>query len=116
MIFVAVIPILWAAAAVALNTWIDGRPRVQLGGTVLIGKHLQHSNLDFFGGNHFLIIARSPPHFSISGIPFAEPPVAHLRLSPPRPKYSLSPLQSFNASSYGLPCLQPVGHPPLSTL
>jgi acetylcholinesterase len=99
MIFVAVIPILWAAAAVALNTWIDGRPRVQLGGTVLIGKHLQHSNLDFFGG-----------------IPFAEPPVAHLRLSPPRPKYSLSPLQSFNASSYGLPCLQPVGHPPLSTL
>jgi hypothetical protein len=25
-------------------------------------------------------------------------------------------LQLFDASNYGLPCLQPVGHPPLSTL
>jgi hypothetical protein len=53
MIFVAVIPILWAAAATALHTWFDGRPRLQLGGTTLIGKHLQASNLDFFGGYTF---------------------------------------------------------------
>jgi acetylcholinesterase len=87
MIFVAVIPILWAT----LLSWFDGRPRLQLGGTVLIGRHLQPHNLDFFGG-----------------IPFAEPPVARHRLSRPRPKHSLSPLRSFDASSFGLPCLQPV--------
>jgi hypothetical protein len=114
MIFVAVIPILWAT----LLSWFDGRPRLQLGGTVLIGRHLQPHNLDFFGGTNpnFLIITRSP-HFLISGIPFAEPPVARHRLSRPRPKHSLSPLRSFDASSFGLPCLQPVvGHLPLSTL
>jgi hypothetical protein len=115
MRFVAVILILWAT----LHSWFDGRPRLQLGGTVLIGRHLQHSNLDFFGGTNtnFFIIARSP-HFSVSGIPFAEPPVGHYRFSPPRPKHSLSPLRSFDAGSYGLPCLQPVGPPPpsLSTL
>ena len=116
MIFVAVIPILWAAAASALNSSIDGQPRLRLGSTVLIGKHLQASNLDFFGGYTFLAIDQSLPHIFVSGIPFAEPPVGLLRLSPPLPKYSLSPLQSFNASSYGLPCLQPVGHLPLSTL
>jgi hypothetical protein len=113
MRFVAVIPTLWAA----LLSWFDGRPRLQLGGTVLIGRHLQLSNLDFFGGTNpnFRIITRSP-HLSISGIPFAEPPVANHRLSPPRHKYSLSPLRSFDASSYGLPCLQPVGLPPFSIL
>jgi acetylcholinesterase len=111
MIFVAVIPVLVAGAAVALHTWFDGRPRLQLGGTTLIGKHLQASNLDFFGGyNFFLIITRSP-HISISGIPFAEPPVGRLRLSRPRPKLSLYPLPSFDASRYGLPCLQPVRLP-----
>ncbi|KAI9512213.1 extracellular triacylglycerol lipase precursor [Russula earlei] len=66
------------------------RPRVQLGDTTIIGSSLQPSRLEFFGG-----------------IPFAEPPVANLRFSPPRLKHSLSPLRSFNARSYGLPCLQP---------
>jgi carboxylesterase type B len=53
---------------------------------------------------------------SISGIPYAEPPVAEYRLSPPRPKHSLSPLRSFNARNYGPQCLQRVGHLPFSTL
>jgi hypothetical protein len=65
MRFVAVIPTLWAAAAAALHSSLDGRPRLQLGGTALVGKYLQASNLDFFGGYNFLIITRCPPHFSI---------------------------------------------------
>ena len=82
MILVALISLLWTTL---------GQPQLQLGDTVLIGKQIQSPNVDFFGG-----------------IPFAEPPLANLRLSPPRPKYSLSPLQSFDARSYSLPCLQPV--------
>jgi hypothetical protein len=113
MRLVASFPILWAA----LLSCFHGRPRLRLGGTVLIGRHLQHSNVDFFGGTNpnFLITTRSP-YSRFLGIRFAEPPVAHLRFSRPRPKLSLSPLRSFNAGSFGLPCLQPVGHPPLSTL
>ena len=45
---------------------------------------------------------------SLSGIPFAEPPVGELRFSHPKLKYSLFPLQSFDASNYGKQCLQPV--------
>ena len=69
-------PVLWAALGVV------ALPRLQLGDTVLIGNKSQSYNVDFFGG-----------------IPFAEPPLGDLRLSPPRPKYSLSPLQSFDARS-----------------
>ncbi|KAI0284358.1 Alpha/Beta hydrolase protein [Russula aff. rugulosa BPL654] len=76
---------IWAA----LHSWHDGQPRLNLRGTTLTGKRLQPSNLDFFGG-----------------IPFAEPPVAKYRLSPPRPKHSLSPLRSFDARNYGPQCLQ----------
>ena len=79
------IALLWAALGVS------ALPHLQLGDTVLIGKQIQSSNVDFFGG-----------------IPFAEPPLADLRFSPPRPKYSLSPLKSFDARNYSLPCLQPV--------
>ena len=34
----------------ALHSWHDGQPRLNLRGTILIGKRLQPSNLDFFGG------------------------------------------------------------------
>src|SRR6202012_712789 len=47
-------------------------------------------------------------HDLLSGIPFAEPPVASLRFAPPQLKLSLSPSQSFDAGSYGPSCLQPV--------
>jgi len=57
------------------------------------------------------MLTRSPPHLSLLGIPFAEPPVDSLRLSLPRPKYSFSPLQSFDARNYGRPCLQPLVSP-----
>ena len=83
-------------------------PRVQLGDTTLIGKRLQPSNLEFFGGYYSPISTGSLPHSSLPGIPFAEPPVDGLRFSPPRPKYSLSPLESFDARDFGHTCLQPV--------
>ena len=53
----------------------------------------------------------SLPHLSLSGIHFAEPPVDNLRFSRPRPKYTLSPLQTFDARNYGPPCLQPLVSP-----
>ena len=90
-----------------------GKPRVQLGDTTLIGKRLRPSNLDFFGGLCLLCLLYGAisssgliPRFS--GIPFAEPPIDGLRFAPPQPKHSLSPLRSFDARNYGLPCLQPV--------
>ena len=89
MRFVALLSLFWATPG----------QRLQLGDTTLIGKHFQSSNVDFFGG-----------------IPYAEPPVGDLRLSRPRPKHSLSPLRSFDARSYGLPCLQPVSHTPFTSL
>jgi len=39
-----------------------GHPRVQLGDTTLIGKHLQPSQLEFFGGQSSLVLIRLPPH------------------------------------------------------
>ena len=103
---------IWAA----LHSWHDSQPRLNLGGTIITGSRLQPSNLDFFGGHCFLIIIQLLLNPSISGIPFAEPPVAEYRLSPPRPKQFLSPLRSFNARSYGPQCLQRVGHLSFSTL
>jgi len=105
---------IWAA----LHSWHDGQPRLNLRGTIITGKRLQPSNLDFFGGHSFSLLydCFSILNPSISGIPFAEPPVAEYRLSPPRPKQSLSSLRSFNARNYGPQCLQQVGHLPFFTL
>ncbi|SRR6266436_4506859 len=110
----------YVAAVVALSIWAglhfrhDGQPRLNVGSTIISGKRLKPSNLDFFGGRYFLLVAPSLSNPSFSGIPFAEPPVAENRFSPPRPKLSLSPLRSFNARRYGPQCLQPVGCLPFS--
>ncbi|KAH9062838.1 esterase 1 [Lactarius vividus] len=79
-------PWVWAYFTTLLSSHY---PRVSLGGTSIIGKYLRSYNQDFFGG-----------------IPFASPPVASLRLAPPRLKLSLAPSRSFDARSYGPSCLQ----------
>ena len=50
-----------------LTAWLAechpvGPPRVQLGATTLIGKDLQPSKLEFFGGYSSLMLIRLPPH------------------------------------------------------
>jgi hypothetical protein len=45
---------IWAA----LHSWHDGQPRLDLRGTIITGKRLQPSNLDFFGGQYVLIVIR----------------------------------------------------------
>ena len=99
-------------------------PRVQLRGTSIIGKHFQELNQDFFGGtsfHHFALVyyplILCLIYDSLSGIPFADPPVASLRFAPPQLKRSLTPLRSFDARSYGPSCLQPESsfyYPPYS--
>ena len=72
MRLVASFPILWAA----LHTWFNSRPRLQLGDTVLIGRHLQHSNVDFFGGTNlnFSYPIASSLDFQVSHLPSLQSP------------------------------------------
>ncbi|KAJ7700482.1 triacylglycerol lipase 3 [Mycena rosella] len=67
---------------------VDASPTIKLGNTTLVGLDITLLGVDFFGG-----------------IPFAEPPLGHLRLQPP----VLKPLPdqgTLDASSYGPACLQ----------
>jgi len=54
-------------SSLLLTAWLTechpfGNLRVQLGDTTLIGKDLQPSKLEFFGGYSSLILIRLPPH------------------------------------------------------
>ncbi|KAJ7165517.1 extracellular triacylglycerol lipase precursor [Mycena crocata] len=62
-------------------------PTVHLGKTVLSGR-VAVPGQEFFGG-----------------IPYAEPPIGHLRLRPPVSKTSLG-VKKFDATEFGVPCLQ----------
>ncbi|KAF9531108.1 triacylglycerol lipase 3 [Crepidotus variabilis] len=67
-------------------------PEVKVGNTKVVGRSINSLHQEFFGG-----------------IPYAEPPVGHLRLHNPKPK-TLSGL-SFDATQYGKGCLQVQGIP-----
>ncbi|KAJ7292498.1 extracellular triacylglycerol lipase precursor [Mycena rebaudengoi] len=76
-------------ASLALLLCVNSQaPTIQLGETTLVGRDVTLLRQDFFGG-----------------IPFAEPPLGSLRLRPPVLKSSLDP-GIFNATSFGLACLQ----------
>ncbi|KAK0194628.1 esterase 1 [Armillaria mellea] len=68
---------------------VSSSPQVQLNRTTVVGSKNPVLQLDFFGG-----------------IPYAEPPLGSLRLRPSVLKSHLN-AGIFNASSFGLACLQP---------
>ena len=52
LLFVSAIALsVWAF----LRQWHDDQPRLNLRGTILTGKRLERSNLDFFGGHSLLL-------------------------------------------------------------
>ncbi|KAJ8473164.1 hypothetical protein ONZ45_g16397 [Pleurotus djamor] len=76
------------ASLLALLTAVAAAPQVQIGQTTITGKAMPAFGQDFFGG-----------------IPFAEPPLGNLRLSPPVLKTQLD-TPTFDASNFGPACLQ----------
>lgn len=68
---------------------VSSSPQVQLHRSTVVGRGITGLEVDFFGG-----------------IPYVEPPLGPLRLRPPVFKPHLD-AGVFNASSFGLPCLQP---------
>ncbi|KAJ6615101.1 esterase 1 [Mycena sp. CBHHK59/15] len=80
--------LLGLVASLTLLLGVDSAPTIQLGKTTLVGRDITVLQQDFFGG-----------------IPFAEPPLGYLRLRPPILKSSLDS-STFNASNFGLACLQ----------
>lgn len=81
MLFSVVLSLLCPAALAA--------PEVIIGRMTLIGRDITGLQQDFFGG-----------------IPFVEPPLGKLRLTPPVRLKEL-PAGDFNATNFGLACLQP---------
>jgi hypothetical protein len=81
-------------------------PTIRLGKTTLVGRDVTLLKQDFFGGPSATceLTGDSQP---TSGIPFAEPPLGSLRLKPPVLKLSWGP-GPFNATNFGLACLQTV--------
>ncbi|KAG7445246.1 esterase 1 [Guyanagaster necrorhizus] len=77
-------------------TLVSSFPQVQLHRTTLVGTDITELGLDFFGG-----------------IPYAEPPLGSLRLQPPVLKLNLDG-GFFNATSFGLSCLQLGSSVPIS--
>ncbi|KAF8650362.1 hypothetical protein AX16_005275 [Volvariella volvacea WC 439] len=77
-----------ALGALSMTHGVGNAPRVGIGHTTVIGRPIPTLQQGFFGG-----------------IPYAEPPIGHLRLTPPQLKITLDVL-AFNASDFGPVCLQ----------
>ncbi|KAJ6521535.1 extracellular triacylglycerol lipase precursor [Mycena vulgaris] len=67
---------------------VPAGPTIQLGKTTLVGRDIAFLGQEFFGG-----------------IPYARPPLGNLRLRPPVLTTSLDD-NTFNATQFGLACLQ----------
>ncbi|PBK90722.1 alpha/beta-hydrolase [Armillaria gallica] len=74
--------------------WVSSSPQVQLPRSTVMGEGHYWTRSSFFFLDFF------------GGIPYVEPPLGPLRLRPPVFKPHLD-AGVFNASSFGLSCLQP---------
>ncbi|KAF8172960.1 extracellular triacylglycerol lipase precursor [Mycena galopus ATCC 62051] len=75
-------------AELAWGKSVPAGPTIQLGKTTLVGHDIAFWGQEFFGG-----------------IPYAQPPLGNLRLRPPVLTTSLDD-NTFNATQFGLACLQ----------
>lgn len=101
MLFSVVLSLLCPAALAA--------PEVIIGRMTLIGRDITGLQQDFFGGKEqsFDLSMDDVADDFGPGIPFVEPPLGKLRLTPPVRLKEL-PAGDFNATNFGLACLQPV--------
>lgn len=82
-------------------------PEIQFGRTKLVGRDIPLLQQEFYGGNVTIQRNKYSPLTSRLGIPFAKPPVGDLRFRPPVLKKSID-ASTFDASNFGLACLQEV--------
>lgn len=105
-----ILSLFYLLGLLAVLAHASGAPQVKIGKTTLVGLSITEAKLDFFGGKIFSIslsVWSFEQGSSLTGIPFAKPPLGSLRLQPPVLQTQLD-VSTFNASSFGPGCLQAV--------